>query len=161
MQPNDPNRTSYQTGPNGWSQPVPGSLDPAATARPVSIPREGFLTGAFVWMFVGLLLSAASAVFVMNNQSALTFVLRNPFVLILGTFGLVFAISIFISRLNPLVSLALFFAYALLNGLWLGVVVLSVTATGINAQGVPVGGDMSGVIAAFLGAAAIFAGAGL
>ncbi|MFN8619806.1 MAG: Bax inhibitor-1/YccA family protein [Chloroflexota bacterium] len=161
MQPNDPNRTSYQGGPNAWNQPAQGTVNPAAAARPVSVPREGFLTGAFVWMFVGLLLSAASAVFVMNNQSALTFVLRNPFIVMMGTFALVFAISIFINKLNPLVSLALFFAYALLNGLWLGVVVLSVTATGVNSQGMPVGGEMSGVVAAFLGAAAIFAAAAL
>ena len=29
-----------------------------------SAPREGFLTGSFVWMFVGVLLSAIAAYFV-------------------------------------------------------------------------------------------------
>jgi hypothetical protein len=42
-------------------------------AQPIvaTAPREGFLTGSFVWMFVGVLLSAMSAAFVMGNEQLL------------------------------------------------------------------------------------------
>jgi uncharacterized protein len=114
-----------------------------------AIPREGFLTAAFVWMFVGLLLSAGSALFVMNNEGALTQVVNNWFVLMIGTFGLVMAINLLITRLPSLVALGLFFVYALLMGLMLGVIVLAYVGT--------IG--ISGVVSAFLGASAVFAGA--
>jgi FtsH-binding integral membrane protein len=159
MQPNDPNRTSYQGGPNAWNPPntVAGGVD----VRSEAVPREGFLTMAFVWMFVGLLVSAGSAWFVMNNASALVNVLDNWFILLIANLGLVFAISFLITRLNPLVALGMFFIYALLNGLTLGVIVVAYTAEGITPTGQVIGGDASGVVAAFLGASAIFAGAAL
>lgn len=155
MQPNDPNRTSYQGGPNGWSQPNTLSNPAPGTATPVaaSIPREGFLTASFVWMFVGLLVSAGSAAFVMNNASAMTQVINNWFILLLATFGLAMGIGLFITRINSLVALGLFFAYALLNGLMLGVIVAAYSSEGAAGS--------SGVVTAFLGASAIFAGAAL
>jgi FtsH-binding integral membrane protein len=116
------------------------------------VPREGFLTAAFVWMFIGLLVSAGSAWFVMNNASAMTQVLDNWFILLIANVGLVFGIGIFISRLNPLVALGMFFIYALLNGLTLGVIVAAYSTTETGA---------SAVVTAFLGASAIFAGAAL
>jgi FtsH-binding integral membrane protein len=157
MQPNDPNRTSYQGGPNGWSQPNTLSNPASTVAGPVaaSIPREGFLTAAFVWMFIGLLVSAGSAWFVMNNASAMTQVLNNWFILLIANVGLVFGLGIFIQRMNSLVALAMFFVYALLNGLTLGVIVAAYTMDASNTAGA------SAVVTAFLGASAIFAGAAL
>jgi FtsH-binding integral membrane protein len=155
MQPNDPNRTSYQGGPNGWSQPNTLSNPASTVAGPVaaSIPREGFLTAAFLWMFIGLLVSAGSAFFVMNNASAMTQVINNWFILLIATFGLAIGIGLFITRINSLVALGLFFAYALLNGLMLGVIVAAYSSNGAAGA--------SGVVTAFLGASAIFAGAAL
>ena len=65
MQPNDPSRSQ----PAGYPQPNTLSTSATPGVRAVSIPREGFLTAAFVWMFVGLLVSAGSAAFVMNNAA--------------------------------------------------------------------------------------------
>lgn len=159
MQPNDPNRTSYQGGPNAMNTPntIAGGVQVGSQA----IPREGFLTASFVWMFFGLLVSAGAAWFVMNNPSALVGVIQNWFILLFANLGLVFGLSMLITRLSPIVSLGMFFVYALLNGLTLGVIVLSYSGAEITATGQVIGGDASGVVAAFLGASAIFASAAL
>src|SRR6188508_870024 len=121
MTDNDPNRMQqYPPGqPYGTQPAAPNTLASGVQVGARAIPREGFLTGAFVWMFVGLLLSAGAALFVMNNNEAL----------------------------NRLVALGMFFVYALLNGLTIGVIVFSYTFD-------PAGGTsgISGVASAFLGA---------
>lgn len=114
-------------------------------------PREGFLTGSFVWMFVGVLLSAVAAGFVMGNEALQAQIADLWLFLLLGQLGLVFAISFLIQRISPIVALGLFFVYALTMGLTLGVIVLAYVGT--------IG--MSGVVSAFAGAAAIFGGAAL
>jgi FtsH-binding integral membrane protein len=116
-----------------------------------SAPREGFLTGSFVWMFVGVLLSAISAVFVMNNADLMETVLDYWLFLFIGQLGLVMVISFAITRISSTVALGLFFIYALTMGLTLGVIVTAYVGT--------IG--TSGVVSAFAGAAAIFGGAAL
>jgi FtsH-binding integral membrane protein len=159
MMEKDPNRInqSQSQAPGQWSSNTPVTPNTLSTGVQVgAVPREGYLTGAFVWMFVGLLLSAGAALFVMNNNSALEQVINNWFILLIAQLGLVFGISLLITRLNPLVALALFFVYALLNGLTLGVIVFAYTfdaATGSS--------GISGVVSAFLGASAIFGGAAI
>ena len=156
MSYNDPNRPTQSNAQKpAWATPAqPATVTPntlSGGVRVEAIPREGFLTAAFVWMFAGLLLSAISATFVMNNPSALNQVVNNWFILVLAEFGLVIAIMALIKRINPLVALGLFFAYALLNGLTIGVIVLAYSSEG----------SISGVVSAFLGASAIFAGAAI
>jgi len=116
-----------------------------------SPPREGFLTGSFVWMFVGVLLSAFSAAFVMGNPSLQERIVELWLPLLIGQLVLVFAISFLITRISSVVALGLFFIYALTMGLVLGVIVLAYVGT--------IG--ISGVVSAFAGAAAIFGGAAL
>ena len=106
---------------------------------------------SFVWMFLALLISAGSAWFVMTNEVALQKVTGAFLILFIVEIGLVLAISGLINRIGALPALALLFAYALINGLVLGVIVLLYTGNG----GVP------GVVSAFAGASAIFAGAAL
>ena len=114
-------------------------------------PREGFLTGSFVWMFVGVLLSAVSAAFVMGNEQLMDQVQDLWLLLFIAQLGLVMAISFLIARISPIVALGLFFIYALTMGLTLGVIVLAYVGT--------IG--ISGVVSAFAGAAGIFGGAAL
>lgn len=149
MQSNQPDRP-LGSGGSSWASPntVAGGVRVGSAA----VPREGFLTASFVWMFVGLLVSAGSAWFVMNNPAAMQGVANNWIILLIGNLGLVFALSFLITRINPLIALAMFFVYALLNGLTLGVIVTVYAATPTGA---------SGVVTAFLGASAIFAGAAL
>ena len=148
MQPNDPNRTSYQGGPTNMN--TPNTLSGGVKVVSASVPREGFLTASFVWMFVGLLVSAGAAAFVMNNESAMAQVVDKWFLLAIGTFVVGIGLSIVITRINALVALGGFFVYALLNGLMLGAIV---TAYAAEPSGASAG------VTAFLGASAIFAGA--
>jgi FtsH-binding integral membrane protein len=125
-----------------------------------STPREGFLTGSFVWMFVGVLLSAIATVLVMSNETLLETVTDYYLLLALGGLGLAFGIMFLAPRISPIVALGMFFAYALMMGLVIGVIVYGFTydptAPGnLSASGV------SGVVSAFLGAAGIFGGAAL
>ncbi|MFV2062411.1 MAG: Bax inhibitor-1 family protein [Chloroflexota bacterium] len=114
-----------------------------------SQPREGFLTGSFMWMFVGVLLSAATAAFVMNSPQLQRQIADMWLFLLIGQLGLVFGITFLIRRISPIVALGLFFIFALAMGLTMGVIVLAYVGT--------IG--MSGVVSAFAGAAAIFGGA--
>ena len=149
---NDPYNRSQAPGQvsnqGGTITPNTLSRDGTIVASP---PREGFLTGSFVWMFVGVLLSAVSAWFVMNNPDLLETVAENWFLLFIAQIGLVLVISFAINRISPALALALFFVYALTMGLTLGVIVLAYVGT--------IG--ISGVVSAFAGAAAIFGGAAL
>jgi FtsH-binding integral membrane protein len=114
-----------------------------------SPPREGFLTGSFVWMFVGVLLSGVTAYFVMNSPRLLLQIQDMWLILLIGQLGLVFGIMFLINRIPSIVALGLFFIYAITMGLTLGVIVFAYVGF--------IG--MSGVVSAFMGAAAIFGGA--
>jgi FtsH-binding integral membrane protein len=122
-----------------------GAVQAAGGERVVA--REGFLTMSFVWMFLALLVSAVTAYFVVNNERALGLVVDNFFILIIAELALVLGISFGINRLGAMPALALLFAYAVLNGATLSIIVLVYTS--------------ESVISAFLGAAAIFGGAAL
>lgn len=155
MHPSDSdpvNRT--QAPPSGQVSGGQSTVTPNTLRDQVFVttaPREGFLTGSFVWMFVGVLLSAAAAGFVMGNETLQEQVSDMAFILLLGQLGLVVAISFLIQRISPIVALGLFFIYALTMGLVLGVIVLAYVGS--------IG--MSGVVSAFAGAAAIFGGAAI
>lgn len=131
-------------------QPRPNELS-ARTAPVVVGIREGFLTESFVWMFGALLVSAFTAGLVLVNETALTKVFQNYFLLIIAELGLYFAIVFLINRMSALVALGLLFVYAALNGLTLAAIAFAYAAS--SAAG------LSGVFAAFVGAAAIFGGA--
>ena len=123
-----------------------------------SPPREGFLTGSFVWMFVGVLLSAISAVFVMSSPTLLQTVSDYYLLVAIGGFGIAIGIMFLAPRISPVLALGLFFVYALTMGLVLGVIVYGFTYDPTAPGNISASG-MSGVVSAFLGAAAIFGGA--
>jgi FtsH-binding integral membrane protein len=160
---NDPNRPNQYGQPQPTSGPVaaPNTVSSGVRVGAAAVPREGFLTASFVWMFIGLLLSAGSAWFVMSNPATLAQVTNNWFILLIGQVVLVFGLSFLITRIPPIVALGAFFVYALTMGLTLGVIVASYSVTSINPVTGAITYDMSGVVTAFLGASAIFAGAAL
>ena len=62
--------------PNPYAGPTPGTgLAPDATviARPDARTQAAFLTQAFLWMFVGLAVTAGVAFIVQSNQKLLQF----------------------------------------------------------------------------------------
>ncbi|MFN2150877.1 MAG: Bax inhibitor-1/YccA family protein [Anaerolineales bacterium] len=77
------------------------------------------LRRVYVWMALGLLVTAATAAFV--SVSPLFQVLAGQplifFVLLIAELGLVVGLSWGINRISPATAMLLFFAYAVLNGL--------------------------------------------
>lgn len=143
--PSDPNR--FEGTPEG-STPLPGAwTSGASTARPVAVPREGFLTMSFVWMFLALLVSAITASMTLANQTALQAVVNNFLLLVLAELGMVIVLSAAINRINATVAVALLFVYAALTGATFSVIFLAYT--------------LPSVATAFLGASGIFGAAAL
>jgi len=105
------------------------------------------LTQAFVWMFAGILLSAAIAFVVQGNESLRGFARDNLMILFIAQIGLALGIQFLIRRLNAVVALGLFFVYAASLGLTIGLIVSLYTT--------------ASVATAFLSAASIFGAAAL
>jgi FtsH-binding integral membrane protein len=88
----------------------------------------------YLWMTLGLLLTAAVALGVASSQTMLELVFGNPWVFygaLIGEFVLVLVISAGINRLSPAVAALLFFVYSALNGVTMAMIFLIYTGTGI------------------------------
>lgn len=109
--------------------------------------QAAFLTHAFVWMFVGLLVSAAVAFVVSGNDALKQFAAENLLILFIAQLALVFVISGAINRLSATIALLLFFVYAASLGLVIGLIVASYTE--------------ASVATAFLSASAMFGAAAI
>jgi FtsH-binding integral membrane protein len=142
--PFDRNRSEVrEQGPNPAAYGYAGG----PTAGMIAVPREGYLTAAFVWMFLALLVSAATAAMTIANEDALATVLDWWWLLLIGQFALVIVLSAAINRMSSTVAVLMLFVYAALTGATLSVIVLSFT--------------VASVTSAFVGAAAIFGAAAL
>ena len=144
----DPSRATPSTGPAGqarWSQPntLAGMAQPAATVQ----AGEGYLTLSFVWMTLGLLLSAGTAALVLNLPNFQQTVADWYLGLIVLEFAFVIGVSAAINRIGALPGLALFFAFAILNGATLSIIAQVYTGESIATS--------------FLGASAVFGAAAL
>ena len=88
---------SDQRYPNPYvdQAPPPGPLAPTAATdvRPDARTQQAFLTHAFVWMFVGLAVTAGVAYFVQSNERLLEFTSNNVFLLLIAQFALAMGIS--------------------------------------------------------------------
>ena len=145
---------------NPYATPKPGATNTPPTfgspdalgVKPDARLAAAFLTQAFVWMFVGLVLSAGVAFVVQQSEQLTAFAQGNYFLFLIAQIGLVFVISLGISRISATVALGLFFVYAASLGVTLGVIVPAVAAQG---------GGTASVVTAFLSASAIFGGAAI
>lgn len=93
-----------------------------------------FLSKVFTWMFVGLMLTAASAFLVATNQSLINAILLNRgifFGLIIAEFALVMFLSVRVQKLSFGAALLTFLIYSVVNGLTLSVVLLAFTAESV------------------------------
>jgi FtsH-binding integral membrane protein len=142
---------SDQRYPNPYANPSPtaGTLASAAETeiRADARTQQAFLTQAFLWMFVGLGVTAGVAYFVQSDARLLEFTSNNVFLLLIGQFVLAMAISIGIRRISASAALGLFFIYAASLGLTIGLIVSYYT------QG--------SVTTAFLSSAAMFGAAAI
>ncbi len=119
----------------------------ALGVKPDARLAQAFLTQAFLWMFVGLVISAGVAFFVQSNERLIEFAADNFLVLIIAQLALVVVISWGINKVNATVALGLFFVYAATLGLTIGLIVSAYT-----------GGS---VATAFLSASAMFGAAAI
>ena len=133
---------------NPYATPTRGSgvgPDPAIAVRPDARAQAAFLTQAFVWMFVGLAVTAGVAFVVQSNARLLEFASGNVLILIIAQLVVVFAIQLGIRRMSATLALGLFFVYAASLGLTIGLIVSHYTT--------------GSVASAFLSASAMFGAA--
>lgn len=147
---------------NPYATPIPGARDAdgggAGGAGRPGMPSElgvkpdarlanAFLTQSFVWMFVGLLVTAGVAYVVQGSEQLLDFAANIWLFLIIGQVALALGIQMGIRKVNASVALGMFFVYAASLGLSIGLIVSLYT-------------DAS-VVTAFLSASAMFGGAAI
>jgi uncharacterized protein len=123
------------------------ALPSAVGVKPDARLSAAFLTQAFLWMFVGLLVTAGVAFIVQSNARLLAFAGENFFILFMVQLGIVFAISLGIKKISALAALGLFFVYAASLGITIGLIVKAYTDTS--------------VVSAFVSASAIFGSAAI
>ena len=96
--------------------------------------QSSFLTQVYTWMTAGLLVTSAVAAYTASAPSVLNLIYGNPFtiwILFIAQIGLVIGLSARIDRLAPGTAVALFVAFAALNGLTLSAIFLVYTYTSI------------------------------
>src|SRR5215216_1718998 len=94
-------------------------LGDRSTGSPISYTQvRPLLRWVYIWMFLGLLVTAATAFLTTTNETLLQ--IRTSSSVVFGSFflqiGLVIAISWGIRRMSPTLAGVLFILYAALNG---------------------------------------------
>jgi hypothetical protein len=131
---NQPNQAPYAS---------PSSIGVKPDAR----LSTAFLTQAFAWMFVGLLLTAGVSAAVVGSEQARLFAQNYLLLIIIAQLALVVVIAGAINKISATVALGLFFIYAASVGLSVGLIVY--------------GYSYASVAQAFLSASAMFGGAAI
>jgi len=126
----------------------PGALPSQLGVRPDTRLAAGFLMQAFTWMFAGLLLTAGIAYVVQSTPRIYEVARELVFPAIILELVLVFSVTFAIRRINAVLALGLFFVYAALNGLTIGLIVSAYTTGTVAAAFVSAAG--------MFGAAAIY-----
>jgi uncharacterized protein len=141
----DPRPTNPYVAPSAATSPLATTAE--APVRVDARTQQALLTQAFLWMFVGLLVTAGVAYIVQGNARLLQFAESNLFILIIAQFALVMAIGFGIRRMSATLALGVFFVYAASLGLVIGLIVTAYTG--------------ASVVSAFVSASAMFAGAAI
>jgi len=136
--------TSGPASPATTVPPIPASPSTLGV-KPDARLAAAFLSQAFLWMFVGLLVSAGVAWFVQDNTRLVEFARGSFFLLFIAQIAIVVVISAAINRISATLALALFFVYAASLGITLGLIVSSYAT--------------ASVVTAFLSASAMFGAA--
>ena len=106
---------NYQYPPGGYASPEQLGV------RPVAQLSTRFLTDAFTWMFLALLLSAGVAWFVQSDANLVASAMDMRMPLFIAQIGLGLGVQLGIRRLPATLALGLFFVYAALMGVTIGV----------------------------------------
>ncbi|MDL2306918.1 Bax inhibitor-1/YccA family protein [Desulfovibrio sp. OttesenSCG-928-C06] len=93
-----------------------------------------FMRGVYLWMGIGLGITAVAAWYVLNNDAFMNFLYNNStvlFGLIIVELGFVFAISMFLNKLSGTTVTLLFVAYSLLSGITLAPILALYTSASL------------------------------
>jgi FtsH-binding integral membrane protein len=114
--------------------------------RPAVALSTAFLSQAFLWMFLGLLVTTGVG-WLVSQMSETSLVKLSGFFLplVFVQLGIAFGLGLAIKRISATVGLLLFFVYAAITGITLGFALLVYTTASVAAAG--------------LSAAAVFGGA--
>src|SRR4051794_25003934 len=96
----------------------------------VGADSSAFLRKVYAYMAAGLFATAVTATAVASSQTLIDLIVGNRIVffgLLLGELGMVVAFSALVGRMSTAAAAALFFAYAVVNGLTLSVIFLAYT----------------------------------
>ncbi len=86
------------------------------------------MSGVFIWMLVGLAVTALASYITVTTPAILTAVFGSPFLLItliIAELALVVVLSLAINKISSAVATALFILYSLINGITLSCVFLA------------------------------------
>jgi len=104
----------------------------ARTAETAERERS-FIRSVYGWMFGGLLLTAAAALWVVVSPAMQQLIFATPlrWVLIFGELGLVMFLSFRITKMSPAAAASVFLVFSLLNGLTLSAIFFFYTTAAI------------------------------
>ena len=105
----------------------------SATAGSEIRIRE-FIRSVYAWMFGGLLLTAAAAWFVVESPAMQQLIFGTPlrWVLLIAELGLVFYLSLRITKMSSTTAATVFLLFSVLNGLTLSSIFFVYTAANIS-----------------------------
>lgn len=110
--------------------PLPIYQDSEALAE----MQRRFITRVYTWMTLGLLVTAAAALFTLLNEPLLIAIVSNRllfFGLLIAELVVVMGLTAAINRISPALAGLAFFGYAALNGVTLSIIFLAYTASSI------------------------------
>jgi FtsH-binding integral membrane protein len=95
--------------------------------------ERSFIRSVYGWMFGGLLLTAAAAMWVVFSPAMQQIVFGTPlrWVLLIAELGLVFYLSFRITKMSPATAASVFLVFSLLNGLTLSAIFFVYTQAAI------------------------------
>lgn len=96
--------------------------------------QSRFISKVFGWMTVALATTGIVAWYTVSNENVLKFIFANQilfFVLLIAEIGLVVTLSAAINRLSGMTATALFFLYAILNGVTLSFIFVIYTSQSV------------------------------
>jgi FtsH-binding integral membrane protein len=93
---------------------------------------NAFMATVYGWMFLALLVTGATAYFTLHDANLFMLVVKNFKMFLLLELGVVFAFSMLLNRVNMGTAALMFFAYSILNGLTISIIVLQYTASSVT-----------------------------
>ena len=121
----------------------------SADVRDVRV--TAFLSKVYGWMFLGLLLTAGTAVVVASSPALIQTLILNRilfWILLFGQLGLVFYLSARVNKISPITAAVLFMVYSAMVGVTSSVIFLIYTGASIVSAFVVAGGTF-GAMAVF------------